>query len=71
MSTKQLSDGSGDGVSLGQSTTDKVSFYGATPVAQQVCTSSAALTAGETTPADIAAAFVELYTALKTSGIVG
>ena len=32
---KQLSDGSPDGASFGQSATDKVSFYGATPVVQR------------------------------------
>jgi hypothetical protein len=29
---KQVSDGSPDGASFGQSATDKISFYGATPV---------------------------------------
>ena len=32
---KQLSDGGADGVSLGQSATDKVSLYGKTPIVQQ------------------------------------
>lgn len=32
MSVKQLSDGGTAGVCLGQSSTDKVGFYGATPV---------------------------------------
>lgn len=32
MGVKQLSDGSTDGVRLGQSSTDLVAFYGATPV---------------------------------------
>lgn len=32
MAVRQLSDGAADGNSLGQSATDKVSFYGATPV---------------------------------------
>lgn len=71
MARKQLSDGGTDGTVVGQTTTDKIAFYGTTPVAQQLCTSSAALTAGETTPADIAAAVVEMYTALKTTGIIG
>ena len=35
MAAKQLSDGGGDGVSLGQSATDKVSLYGVTPVVQR------------------------------------
>ncbi len=32
MTARQLSDGNDDGQVLGQSSTDKVSFYGATPV---------------------------------------
>jgi hypothetical protein len=32
MAAKQLSDGNTDGVSLGQSATDLVGFYGTTPV---------------------------------------
>ena len=32
---KQLSDANGDGTGLGQSATDKISFYGATPVTQR------------------------------------
>lgn len=70
MATKQLSDGGTDGVKLGQSADDKVGFWGATPVAQSSATLAAALTAGETTPADIAAVVVELYTALEAAGIV-
>lgn len=31
---RQLSNGNSDGTVLGQSATDKISFYGATPVAQ-------------------------------------
>jgi hypothetical protein len=31
---KQLSDGNPDGTSLGQSSTDLISFYGETPIAQ-------------------------------------
>ncbi|MBO6755471.1 MAG: hypothetical protein JJ902_04040 [Roseibium sp.] len=44
MAVKQLSDGNPAGTSLGQSATDKISFYNATPVAQQ-----SAMTAQETT----------------------
>lgn len=32
MAVKQLSDGNSDGTALGQSATDKIGFYGATPV---------------------------------------
>jgi hypothetical protein len=39
---KQVSDGSPDGASFGQSATDKISFYGATPVTQRTNTIQAA-----------------------------
>ena len=39
---KQISDGSPDGASLGQSATDKISFYGATPVVQRASSIQAA-----------------------------
>lgn len=35
MAVKYLSDGGGDGVSLGQNISDKVALYGATPIAQR------------------------------------
>lgn len=38
MAAKQLSDGNPDGTSLGQSASDKISFYGVTAVAQQSVT---------------------------------
>lgn len=41
---KQLSDANGDGTSLGQSSTDKVSFYGATPIVQPTAATQAAIT---------------------------
>lgn len=69
MGVKQLSDGGTDGVVLGQ-TSDLVGFYGATATAKPTCTLAAALTAGETTPADIAAAVDELHAALATLGII-
>jgi hypothetical protein len=71
MATKQLSDGGSEGTVLGQSSTDKVGFYGtSTPVAKQTCTLAAALTAGTTTPANIAAAVDELHAALSALGII-
>lgn len=70
MAVKQLSDGSGDGVVLGQAD-DKIGFYGdTTPVAKQTCTLAAALTSDSTTPADIAAAVDELHAALSALGII-
>lgn len=71
MAKKQLSDGGSDGTVLGQSSTDKVGFYGtSTPVAKQTCTLAAALTAATTTPANIAAALVEVRAALAALGII-
>ena len=70
MTTKQLSDGGTDGTVLGQSASDKVGFYGASPVAKQTATLAAALTAGTTTPANIAAAVDELHAALSAYGLI-
>lgn len=70
MAVKQLSDGGSEGVSLGRSSSDKISFYGASPVAKQTCTLAAALTAATTTPANIAAAVDELHAALSAAGII-
>lgn len=71
MPVEYLGTGNDDGVNLGRSTTDKIGFYGlTTPIAKQTCTLSAALTAGTTTPANIAAAVDELHQALANLGIV-
>lgn len=71
MAVKQLSDGGSDGVSLGQSATDKIGFYGlTTPIAKQTCTLAAALTAATTTAANVAAAVDELHAALSALGII-
>jgi hypothetical protein len=39
---QQLGNGNPDGVSVGQSATDKISFYGATPVVQRAAATQAA-----------------------------
>lgn len=71
MALKELSDGGPDGTRLGQSSTDKIGFFGlATPVVKATCTLSAALTAGTTTPANIAAAVDELHAALSAYGLI-
>ena len=68
---KQISDGGPDGLRIGQSSTDKIGFYGlTTPVAKATCTLAAALTAGTTTPANIAAAVDELHAALSAYGLI-
>jgi hypothetical protein len=71
MALKELSDGSDDGTRLGQSSTDKIGFYGlTTPIVKRTCTLAAALTAGTTTPANIAAAVDELHAALAAYGLI-
>lgn len=71
MALKELSDGGTDGARLGQSSSDKVGFFGlTTPVVRQTCTLAAALTAGTTTPASIAAAVDELHAALSAYGLI-
>lgn len=44
MAVHHLSDGNDDGVTVGQSTTDKVSLYGVTPIAQRAGAAQAAVT---------------------------
>lgn len=68
---KQLSDGGPDGTILGQSSSDKVAFFGGTPGTRPTLTLSKALTAGSTTPADIAACIDEIEAALRTMGLTG
>lgn len=64
---KQLSDANPSGTSLGQSATDTISFYGATPVAKQ-----AAVTTLATTPTatDIAVAVNAIISRLQTVGLI-
>ena len=64
---KQLSDKNPDGTSLGQSATDKISFYGETPVVQ-----GAAVTTLATTPTatDIATAVNSIISRLQDVGII-
>jgi len=64
---KQLSDGNPDGTSLGQSTSDLISFYGKTPVDQ-----GAAVTALTTTPTatDIATAVNAIISRLQDVGLI-
>ena len=53
LSAQQLSQAAPEGVCLGQSTTDTISFYGVTPVAQRSGSAQAAVTttaATSTTP---------------------
>lgn len=63
---KQLSDGGASGTVMGQSSTDLIGFYGATPVARP-----AAVTTLVTTPTatDIATAVNTLIARLQTLGL--
>lgn len=70
MTARQLSDGNDDGQILGQSATDKVGFFGATPITRPVATVAGALTAGATTPADIAAGLCDLRDQLIATGLI-
>lgn len=70
MAYKQLSDGSADGTTLGQSSTDKVAFYGATPIVRPAAVTLGALSSASTTAANIAAALVDLKIQLVNLGII-
>lgn len=67
MGVQYLGDNGPDGVSVGASTTEKVSVYGVTPVAQ-----GAAVTALTTTPTatDIATAVNAIISRLEDFGII-
>lgn len=56
---KQISDGSPDGASLGQSATDKISFYGATPVVQRAASIQAASVVSVSSNITIAASLTQ------------
>jgi hypothetical protein len=69
MPVEYLGAGSDDGTALGRSSTDKIGFYNATPIAKRTNTLAAALTAGTTTPANIAAAVAEIQATLVALGL--
>lgn len=67
MATKQLSDNNTDGTVMGQSATDKISFYGVTTLAQQTITGTLTSSATATT---IGNSVTELQAALKAIGLI-
>ena len=71
--TKQLSDGNPGGSGLGQSATDTISFYGATPVAQRTATIQAAsvvsVSSNITIAASLTAWIVEVTATLTGLGL--
>lgn len=69
MGIKQLSDGNPLGTRLGQSATDLVGFYGATPVVQPTSAAQSAVTAGASLVGAVAL-LIEIRSALVTLGIM-
>jgi hypothetical protein len=72
MAVRQLSDGSPDGQSLGQSTTDKVSLYGVAPVAQRAgaaqATSLVGTASSTAVDTNLKAAVIEIMNTLAALG---
>ena len=70
---KQLSDANPDGTALGQSATDKISFYGSTPVTQRTNTVQAAsvvsVSSNITVAASLTAWIVEVTATLTGLGV--
>ena len=66
---KNLSNAGSDGTSFGQSTSDKISFYGVTAVVQPSSADQAAITAGATTTA-CNTAVIELRRSLVALGLI-
>ncbi len=66
MSVKQLSDGGPEGTTLGQSSTDLIGFYGATPVVRPSAVTTLATTP---TATDIATAVNTIIARLQTLGL--
>ena len=74
MALKQLSDGGADGTTLGQSASDKISLYGATPIVQRSSTvlASSLLSASSyvTVASNTAAILLEISNALVALGAI-
>ena len=72
MAVRQLSDGSSDGQSLGQSTTDRVSLYGVAPVAQRAgaaqATSLVGTASSTAVDTNLKAAVIEIMNTLAALG---
>ena len=72
MPVRQLSDGSPDGQSLGQSATDKVSLYGVAPVAQRAgaaqATSLVGTASSTAVDTNLKAAVIEIMNTLAALG---
>ena len=66
MAVKQLSDGNPDGTQMGQNASDKISFHGATTIAQQTLTAVATASASTT----VRLRLQELQAAFVATGLV-
>lgn len=70
MAIKQLSDGGSDGSKLGQSTTDKIAFYGTTPVSQRASSDQATVASSGSFGATQAALLNEIRATLVALGLM-
>lgn len=70
---QQLSDGNPDGCSFGQNTTDLISFYGVTPIAQRALAAQATSLVGTASSTAIdtltKAAIIEIMNTLQALGL--
>jgi hypothetical protein len=69
MAVREITDARTDGTTFGQSTSDKISFYGVTTVVQPATTTQAAVTTGATTT-QVGALANELRSALVSLGLI-
>lgn len=69
MAIKQLSDGNPLGTRLGQSATDLVGFYGATPVVQPTSAAQSAITTGASL-VGVVALVIEIRAQLVSLGLL-
>lgn len=68
MAAYEVGDGRPDGVNMGQSTTEKISFHGVTPIAQATVAATTTTTATTTAlQTDVDA----IRTALQNLGLIG
>lgn len=74
MAIKQLSDGSSDGTRFGQSTADKIAFYGTTPIVQRSGAAQATSLVGTASSTavntDLKAAIIEIQNTLIAYGLM-
>lgn len=66
MAVYEVGDGRPDGVNMGQSATEKIGFYGTTPVAQQTVTQQT----GTQTATQLRAELTALQDALGALGLI-